>query len=71
MCADPVPVNWLMQVQDKVAFIMNNLAPNNLDAKVAEFRTLLGEEYVAWFSNYLVVKRAAQEPNFHPLYIQV
>eukprot|EP00884_Botryococcus_braunii_P017999 jgi/Botrbrau1/4883/Bobra.0032s0038.1 len=56
-------------VQDKVAFLMNNLAPNNVDAKVAEFRSLLGEEYMAWFANYLVVKRAAQEPNFHTLYI--
>ena len=23
-----------------------------------------------WFANYMVVKRAAQEPNFHGIYLQ-
>ncbi len=26
-------------------------------------------EFLAWFANYLVVKRAAQEANYHTLYI--
>lgn len=27
--------------------------------------------YAAWFANYMVVKRAAQEANYHVLYIQM
>lgn len=26
-------------------------------------------EYMEWFANYLVVKRAAQEANYHKLYV--
>jgi CCR4-NOT transcription complex subunit 1 CAF1-binding domain len=61
----------LVQVQDKIAFLMNNLALSNMDAKVAELKTVLSDEYIPWFANYLVVKRAAQEPNFHSLYMTV
>ena len=28
----------------------------------------LQDEYVAWTAQYLVMKRASIEPNFHPLY---
>ena len=36
-----------------------------------QLRELVGEEYHDWFSQYLVVKRASIEPNFHALYILV
>jgi CCR4-NOT transcription complex subunit 1 len=61
----------LFQVQDKIAFAMNNLSSINLETKVKELKALITEEYFSWFANYLVVKRAAQEPNFHPLYLVV
>ncbi len=58
-------------VIDKVHFTINNLAINNLDSKGSEIQKLVPEEYWPWFTNYLVVKRAAQEPNFHSLYIDL
>ncbi|KAI9023310.1 CCR4-Not complex component, Not1-domain-containing protein [Hyaloraphidium curvatum] len=58
-------------VQDKIMFIINNLSYTNADAKVKELREVLKEEYYRWLSNYLVVKRASIEPNFHDLYVNV
>ena len=34
-----------------------------------EFSSLVGEEHYAWVAQYLVVKRASIEPNFHNLYM--
>lgn len=34
-----------------------------------EFRGLVAEEYYDWVAQYLVVKRASIEPNFHNLYM--
>lgn len=45
---------------DKVHFTINNLAVTNLDGKATEIQQLVTEEYWPWFTNYLVVKRAAQ-----------
>ncbi len=59
------------QVQDKVGFIVNNLSAANLDAKARELRGVVTPDMWPWFANYMVVKRAAQEPNFHSLYLQV
>ena len=47
-------------VQDKLAFILNNLTAGNLPAKTPELRRLLTAERWPWFCNYLVVRRAAQ-----------
>ncbi|GFQ94535.1 CCR4-NOT transcription complex subunit 1 [Trichonephila clavata] len=55
-------------VQDKVAFIVNNLSQSNLTQKTDEFREIVKEEYWPWASQYLVMKRASIEPNFHTLY---
>ncbi|XP_035217967.1 CCR4-NOT transcription complex subunit 1-like [Stegodyphus dumicola] len=55
-------------VQDKVAFIVNNLSQANLVQKTDEFREIVKEEYWPWASQYLVMKRASIEPNFHSLY---
>ena len=33
-----------------------------------ELKEHVGEEYVPWVSQYLVMKRASIEPNFHTLY---
>lgn len=60
-----------VQVQDKVAFHINNLSTSNLGPKAADIKKVLTPEHWPWFANYVVVKRAAQEPNFHGLYIDV
>ncbi|KAI8335037.1 CCR4-Not complex component, Not1-domain-containing protein [Chlamydoabsidia padenii] len=56
-------------IQDKVLFIINNVARNNLDTKLAELNEILDKPSYQWFSNYLVVKRASIEPNYHDLYL--
>ncbi|ORZ15115.1 CCR4-Not complex component, Not1-domain-containing protein [Absidia repens] len=57
-------------IQDKILFIINNVAHNNLDTKLTELKDVLcTSSYYKWFSNYLVVKRASIEPNYHDLYL--
>ncbi|PWA73535.1 CCR4-NOT transcription complex subunit 1 [Artemisia annua] len=41
----------------------------NTDTKAKECKEILDEQYYAWFAQYLVMKRASMEPNFHMLYI--
>lgn len=55
-------------VQDKSAFIFNNLSQLNLQTKCDELRDIITEEYWPWLSQYLVMKRASIELNFHTLY---
>nr|KAG5712160.1 hypothetical protein BaRGS_014510 [Batillaria attramentaria] len=55
-------------LQDKVFFIFNNLSLANMPQKGEELKEHVGEEYVPWVSQYLVMKRASIEPNFHTLY---
>ncbi len=57
-------------VQDKVHFIFNNLSTTNLDQKEKDLIAAVGELYVPWLSQYIVIKRAAQEANYHALYLQ-
>ncbi|XP_019161048.1 PREDICTED: CCR4-NOT transcription complex subunit 1 [Ipomoea nil] len=58
------------EVQDKVSFIINNLAIQNVDAKAKEFSEILKEQYYPWFAQYMVMKRASIEQNFHDLYLK-
>lgn len=55
-------------VQDKVAFIINNLSQMNLPQKTEEFKEVVKEDFWPWFAQYMVMKRASIEPNFHTLY---
>lgn len=55
-------------LQDKTAFIFNNLSQLNLKAKCDELKELVTDEYYPWLSQYLVMKRASIEFNFHGLY---
>eukprot|EP00798_Chlamydomonas_sp_ICE-L_P003954 gene3954-14033_t len=57
------------QVQDRIAFAMNNVTMNNVEQKALEIKERTVPEYIPWFANYMVVKRAAQEANFHNLYM--
>uniref|UniRef100_H2YFJ9 CCR4-NOT transcription complex subunit 1 n=1 Tax=Ciona savignyi TaxID=51511 RepID=H2YFJ9_CIOSA len=55
-------------LQDKVAFIFNNLSVSNMGPKADEMRDAIKEEHTPWLSQYLVMKRVSIEPNFHLLY---
>ncbi|XP_050542433.1 CCR4-NOT transcription complex subunit 1-like [Daktulosphaira vitifoliae] len=55
-------------VQDKIAFIFNNLSQVNLQTKCDEIREIITNDYLPWLSQYLVMKRVSIELNFHTLY---
>ncbi|VVC27811.1 Hypothetical protein CINCED_3A013043 [Cinara cedri] len=55
-------------VQDKIAFIFNNLSQVNLQTKCDEIRDIITSECLPWLSQYLVMKRVSIELNFHTLY---
>ncbi|XP_063227280.1 CCR4-NOT transcription complex subunit 1 isoform X2 [Bacillus rossius redtenbacheri] len=55
-------------LQDKIGFVFNNLSQLNLQTKCDELRDIVTEEYWPWMSQYLVMKRASIELNFHTLY---
>ncbi|XP_008796100.2 CCR4-NOT transcription complex subunit 1-like isoform X2 [Phoenix dactylifera] len=61
----PVP-----EVQDKILFMINNISTSNMDAKAKEFSEVLKEQYYPWFAQYMVMKRASIEPNFHDMYLK-
>lgn len=58
-------------VRDKVLFIVNNVALNNLEPKTKELSAVLKPEYYSWFATYIVGERSKQEPNYHKLYIDM
>jgi len=58
-------------IKDQIHFIVNNIAANNVDSKVLKLRELLAPDCFVWFANYLVTKRISQQPNLHPLYLNV
>ncbi|XP_071726639.1 uncharacterized protein [Rutidosis leptorrhynchoides] len=58
------------ETQDKISFIINNLSAANIEAKAKEFTEVLKEQYYPWFAQYMVMKRASIEPNFHDLYLK-
>ncbi|XP_013418035.1 CCR4-NOT transcription complex subunit 1 [Lingula anatina] len=55
-------------LQDKVFFIFNNLSLANMAQKAEELREHVSLDYIPWVSQYMVMKRASIEPNFHTLY---
>lgn len=56
-------------VQDKVAFIINNISTTNLEQKAKELVELLDEKYYPWFGDHMVMKRVSIEPNHQALYV--
>ncbi|XP_059651610.1 uncharacterized protein LOC132299153 [Cornus florida] len=58
------------EIQDKISFLINNLSTSNVEAKAKEFIDILKEQYYPWFAQYMVMKRASIEPNFHDLYLK-
>eukprot|EP01135_Chromosphaera_perkinsii_P005743 Nk52_evm43s359 gene=Nk52_evmTU43s359 len=55
-------------VQDKISFIFNNLAENNLDIKMKELKSIVPESQFPWLIHYVLVKRVSQEANYLVLY---
>ncbi|CAG0913001.1 unnamed protein product [Notodromas monacha] len=56
-------------IQEKIAFIFNNLSQLNLQNKSDEMRDIVSsDEYWPYVAQYLVMKRSSIEPNFHHLY---
>ncbi|XP_057532309.1 uncharacterized protein LOC130810318 isoform X1 [Amaranthus tricolor] len=64
------PIEPSSEIQDKISFIINNIAVTNVEAKAKEFSDILKDEYFPWFAQYMVMKRASIEPNFHELYLK-
>ena len=58
------------ETSDKILFIINNLAPSNFDAKLAEMKSSFEELYSRWLANYLIDQRVSSEPNNHQLYLR-
>ncbi|XP_048132836.1 CCR4-NOT transcription complex subunit 1 isoform X7 [Rhodamnia argentea] len=58
------------EVQDKISFIINNISVANIEAKAKELTEILKEQFYPWFAQYMVMKRASIEPNFHDLYLK-
>ena len=60
--------------QDKISFIFNNLSLMNLPNKTDDLKEVLkideNPAHAKWLAQYLVMKRASIEPNFHTLYSQ-
>ena len=38
------------EVQDKIAFMINNISTTNLEAKSKEFLDILKDQYYPWFA---------------------
>ncbi|KAH9981460.1 Not1-domain-containing protein [Lactifluus volemus] len=58
------------ETSDKILFIINNLAPVNINSKLEDMRVHFKEDHSRWFANYLVDQRISTEPNNHQLYLQ-
>ncbi|KAK2650679.1 hypothetical protein Ddye_018168 [Dipteronia dyeriana] len=58
------------EIQDKISFIINNISALNVEAKAKELTEIFKEQYYPWFAQYMVMKRASIEPNFHDLYLK-
>lgn len=60
------------EIQEKVAFIFNNVSLNNLNEKANELKSKISNEiYYAWLAKYLIVKRVCIEENFHHVYLKL
>lgn len=58
-------------IQDQINFLVGNTDAKNLHRHAEEMALQLRPEYYEYFAHYLVVKRAALEPNNHALYSEL
>mmetsp|Transcript_25591 Transcript_25591/g.60314 ORF Transcript_25591/g.60314 Transcript_25591/m.60314 type:complete len:2295 (+) Transcript_25591:66-6950(+) len=54
---------------DRIQFLINNLAPSNVESKSQELKDLLDPRYFSWLAHFLVVKRISTQANYHSLYL--
>lgn len=58
-------------IQEQMNFLIGNTDVHKLGSNARELSQLLRPEYFEYFADYLVVKRAALEPNYHSMYIEL
>lgn len=56
-------------IEDRMTFIINNLAQRNLAEKVKEAKEVLESDFFPWVAFYLVAKRVSTQGNYHTLYM--
>jgi CCR4-NOT transcription complex subunit 1 len=56
-------------VLDRVQFMINNMAPSNVEEKARELKRILDPSFFGWLGHFLVVKRISTQANFHGLYL--
>ncbi|RSH85805.1 uncharacterized protein EHS24_003985 [Apiotrichum porosum] len=59
------------KLRDAIMFIINNIAPNNYEAKSQELLKLFEPQYSRWFAHYFIDVRVSLEANRHELYMQL
>lgn len=57
------------RILDRVQFLINNLAPANVESRAQELRELVEPQYFGWLGHFLVVKRISTQANLHSLYL--
>lgn len=58
-------------IQEQINFLIGNTDVHNIDNNARDLAQLLRPEYYEYFAEYLVVKRAALEPNYHAMYLDL
>jgi CCR4-NOT transcription complex subunit 1 len=53
---------------DTVHFIFNNVSANNTKQKAADLKQAISEQHFDYLAQYIVVKRASLEENFHEVF---
>lgn len=56
-------------ILDRVQFLVNNLAPSNVEKKSKELKEMLDPKFFGWLGHFLVVKRISTQANYHSLYL--
>ncbi|WVF70722.1 hypothetical protein IAT40_005515 [Kwoniella sp. CBS 6097] len=57
--------------KDAIMFIINQIAPNNYEAKSQELTKLFENQYSRWFAHYFIDVRVSLEMNRHDIYLQL
>nr|CCC93372.1 putative regulator of transcription factor TFIID [Trypanosoma congolense IL3000] len=58
-------------IQEQINFLIGNTDMHNIANNARELAKQLRPEYYEYFAEYLVVKRAALEPNYHAIYLDL
>ncbi|ESL05212.1 transcriptional regulatory protein NOT1 [Trypanosoma rangeli SC58] len=58
-------------IQEQINFLIGNTDKHNIEHNASELAKQLRPEYYEYFAEYLVIKRAALEPNYHNIYLEL